>query len=127
MQEHGAFDICIEGRTIVINATGAWNVETALSWGNEYQNLVRKLNRLPWACLVNLTEFELLVPEAWEHVKQISTWSNQNNQKYEAVVCSASYQEAMVEITQGLMTNVESKIFLNLQQARSWLHQNDMF
>ncbi|MBQ4835225.1 MULTISPECIES: hypothetical protein [Pseudoalteromonas] len=127
MREHGNFEMYIKGQTIVVDAMGAWNLETALRWSDEYQKNVHLLADKPWACLVNLTQFELLVPEAWAHIKRYSQWSNEQNQQYEAVVCGASYQQALVELIHEAMPNVDTQIFLNLDDAKSWLTQKGMF
>ena len=86
-----------------VKAIGAWNYETALSYGKEYKQLISKLRDKPWACLVDLTEWELFTPEAGEHVDELNDWGNINNQKYEVVICSLYIQKALLEKTHEVL------------------------
>lgn len=88
MQEHGSFDMKIINQTLVVKAFRAWNYETVLRYGTEYKQLIEKLKNKPWACLVDLTEWELATPDIWEHIDELNEWGNINNQRYEVVICS---------------------------------------
>jgi len=55
------------------------------------------------------------------YLNKLNEWSNDNNQKYEAVICSMSLQKSMVEKSHMAFTNVETSIFENREQAYDWL------
>ncbi|PKI16594.1 hypothetical protein [Colwellia sp. 12G3] len=121
MNEHGSFSMKIVDRTLMVEAVGAWNLETAIRWGQEFKLLVSSIEELQWACLVDLSNFELAIPEVWEHLDSVNKWSNLHNQKYEAVVCSLSLQKVLIEKSHAALTNVETKFCEDLNEAFEWL------
>ena len=52
---------------------------------------------------------------------ELNEWGNLNNQKYEVVVCGLSIQQALLEKSHEVLTNVETKFSENLKQAYEWL------
>ncbi|GAA5142881.1 hypothetical protein [Thalassotalea piscium] len=125
MQEHGSFELEIKNKTLLIKAFDSWNVETAIRFFKETRALVcaHKLKNEPWACLVDLTQWELGTPDIWPVVDELNTWANKNNQKYEAVICSSSLQKLMIERSQENLFTVEINFFDTVEQARDWLEQ----
>ena len=121
MLEHGSFDMKIIEQTLVVRCFDAWNNETVLRMCKEYKDLVSKINNKPWACIVDLTQWELSTPEMWIHIDELNVWGNINNQKYEAVVCSSSVQKYLMEKCHDVLTNVEAKFYDELVQAYEWL------
>ena len=121
MLEHGSFDMKIIEQTLVVRCFDAWNNETVLRMCKEYKDLVSKINNKPWACIVDLTQWELSTPEMWIHIDELNVWGNINNQKYEAVVCSSSVQKYLMEKSHDVLTNVEAKFYDELVQAYEWL------
>jgi hypothetical protein len=121
MQSHGSFELSIKDQTLIVKAIGAWNYETAVNCGKEYKRLVHKLKLKPWACLVDLTEWELFTPDASDYIDELNEWGNLNNQKYEVVVCGLFIQQALLEKSHEVLTNVETKFSENLKQAYEWL------
>lgn len=121
MQEHGSFNMNITDQIIIINAYGAWNLETALRWGREFKLLANQIESSPWACIVDLSSFELAIPEVWEHIDEINDWCNLHNQKYEVVICSLSIQKSLLENSHKKLTNVETNFCSSLKQSIEWL------
>tara|TARA_R110001583_G_scaffold155625_1_gene307280 strand:- start:507 stop:896 length:390 start_codon:yes stop_codon:yes gene_type:complete len=121
MREHGSFQMTIVDQTIVIQCFGTWNLETVLRLCEEYKELVEKINEKPWACLVDLSQWELATPAMWNEISELNEWSNNNNQKYEAVIYSLSIQRALMVDSHIVLTNVETNFFENLDQAYKWL------
>lgn len=122
VQEHGYFNIEIVEQTLIIKCFEAWNFETTLRFCKEYKELVEKINDKPWACLVDLNQWDLATPDMWDEIHKLNEWSNINNQKYEAVICSMSLQKSMVEKSHTAFTNVETSFFENREQAYDWLN-----
>jgi hypothetical protein len=121
MNEHGSFSMKIVDRTLIVKAEGAWNLETAIRWGQEFKLLVNRIEEHQWACLVDLSNFELAIPEVWDHLNSVNEWSNLHNQKYEAVVCSLSIQKVLIKKSHAVLTNVETKFCEGLNEAYEWL------
>jgi hypothetical protein len=121
VKEHGSFNMYIINQCIVVEALGAWNIETALRFGKEYQSLVSQIEYQQWACLVDFTRFELAVPEVWKHLDIINEWGNQHNQKYEVLVCSSLTQVTLMEKSHEILSNVETKFCETLIEAKVWL------
>lgn len=121
MIEHGSFKIEVVGQTLVVQCFDDWNIETVLRMCEEYKEHVRKINNKPWACLVDLSQWELSVPEMWDEIDKLNYWGNLNNQKYEAVVCGMSIQKTLMQASHEVLTNVESRFFPTLEEAYEWL------
>ena len=64
MLEHGSFEFEVVEQTLVVKCFDAWNVETVLRMCSEYKDHVKKINDKPWACLVDLTQWELVSSES---------------------------------------------------------------
>ena len=122
MQEHGSFQMKIVEQTLIIKCFDAWNLETVLRLCKEYKGLVEQINDKPWACLVDLSQWELATPEMWDEISELNKWGNSNNQKYEAVICSTSLQKTLMEDSHKVLTNVETKFCENIEQAYEWLN-----
>lgn len=127
MLEHGSYKFEINQQTLVVRCFDAWNIETVISMCHEYKIHVNKIKNKPWACLVDLTQWELSTPGMWDHIDELNEWGNINNQKYEAVVCSSSLQQHFMENSHEVLTNVESKFFDTLPQAYQWLESLDVY
>lgn len=123
MLEHGSFRMEINAQTLIIRCYGAWNIQTVIRMCQEYREHVNRISDSPWACLVDFTQWELSTPEMWEHIDELNEWGNANNQKFEAVVCSLSIQQHLMEISHDVLTNVDARFFDNLTQAYEWLEE----
>ncbi len=121
MQSHGSFEVTIIDQTLTVKAFGAWNYETALSYGEEFKQLACKLRNKPWACLLDLTEWELFTSDSWDYLNELNEWCNINNQKYEVIICSSPTQKALLEKTHVLLPNVEARFFDDFENAYKWL------
>ena len=97
MLEHGSFNLSLIDQTIISEAFGSWNIETAIRWADEFKLLVGQISNAPWACIVDLSNFELAPLDVWAYIDEINLWCNVNNQKYEVLICSSSLQKAILE------------------------------
>lgn len=122
MQEHGSYSLEIKNKTHILKAYGAWNYETVKRWGAETKQLVSTIKSNPWACLVDLTDWELATPDAREYVSNLNLWFNDNNLKYLAVVYSLYLQKEILKISHAALTNVEIKYFETLEEGEKWLN-----
>lgn len=123
MNEHGSFRMEVVEQTLIIKCFDAWNSETVERLCKEYKAQVSKIYDKPWACLVDLSGWELSTPDMWEKIDELNIWANANNQRYEAVICSMSIQKTLMEASHEVLTNVETKFCKTPQQAYLWLEQ----
>ncbi|GAC12888.1 hypothetical protein [Aliiglaciecola lipolytica] len=121
MQSHGSFEIYTKDQALIVKAIGAWNYETALSCAKAYKELVIQFNGKPWACLLDLTEWELFTPEASDCIDQLNEWGNEHNQKYEVVIFRSAIQKGVMEKSHRVLTNVETMFCESFEQAELWL------
>lgn len=121
MLEHGSFNLSLIDQTIISEAFGSWNIETAIRWADEFKLLVGQISNAPWACIVDLSNFELAPLDVWSYLDEINLWCNANNQKYEVLICSSSLQKAILEKSKGNLTNVQTHFCLNLTEGKKLL------
>lgn len=122
MQEHGSFKLQIVDQTLVVQCFGSWNLETVLRMCKEYKVLAEQISDKPWACLVDLSQWELSTPEMWDEIDKLNEWGNENNQRYEAVICKLSIQKSLMEDSHTVLTNVETNFCQNIEHAYEWLN-----
>ncbi len=122
MKGHGAYKLEVNNNTITFNAYGAWNYETAEEWGRELKDIVVQMNNKPWAFLSNLTEWELITPDAKEYISELYSWFNKQNFKYLAIIYGLSVQKSLLEEHHKIFTNVEIEYFDDLDEAICWLN-----
>ncbi len=121
MQEHGSFDITCLNQTIIIKAIGSWNLETAVRYIKEYKRAVSLIKSNPWACLVDLTEWELATPDVVAYIAEFNAGGHSHNQKYEVVIHSLCLQKKLLANSHKVLTNVETKFCKNIEEAIVWL------
>ncbi|WP_028862868.1 hypothetical protein [Psychromonas aquimarina] len=121
MQEHGSFTIRIVGQLIRVQAFGAWNYETAKRFCIEYKAAAQSLIQEPWACLLDLSKWELATPDIRGLVEERNLWANRNNQKYEVVVCRSPLQRYLIEKMLLNLNNIELNFFKEQSEALDWL------
>jgi len=121
MQEHGSFTIEIIDQTLIIKCFDAWNLETVIRLCREYKEHVESIKDKPWACLVDLSKWELSTPEMWDEISKLNEWGNLNNQKYEVVIFGMYIQQTLMEESHTVLTNVETKFYDTIEQAYEWL------
>lgn len=120
--EHGSFEFEVNGQVLIMRPEGAWNFETAVRCCREYKELANTINDSPWACLVNLLSWELGTPDIWPEIDEVNAWADKNNEKFEAVICSNSLQNTLLEQTYDKFTNVQTAFFDTEEEALKWLN-----
>jgi hypothetical protein len=122
MKAHGSYKLEVNKHTVTFKAYDSWNYEAAFEWGEEIKGIVNQLKNEPWACLVDLTEWELATPDTRTYISELYSWLNDQNLKYIAVIFGLSIQKEVLEHTYSILTNVEKKYCVDLEQANNWLH-----
>ncbi|MEM9102843.1 MAG: hypothetical protein AAGB12_11025 [Pseudomonadota bacterium] len=120
---HGYFLNEVKSNILFTYWYGAWNFETACVWAENYISLAKPLSHAPWANLVDLTHWDLGIPEIDNVVKETNVWCDQNNLTCEVVVCSLYTQGELAKGTHELLNNVNTKIVTEEKEAISWLNE----
>lgn len=121
MRKRGSYTLEISGQTLILHAYGPWNIKTANSMCFDAKQLIKTIHHKPWACLTDITEWELGTPDIWEPVKKLNSWANRNNQKYEVTVCSPGIQKSLIEKSMKTLTNSELAYVSSKEEALEWL------
>lgn len=127
MKEHGAFKMQVVDQTLIVKCFDTWNHETVKRLCKEYKDHVWQINNKPWACLVDLSQWELSTPEMWDDIDELNIWGNANKQRYEAVVCSLSIQKELMIASHEVLTKVETSFCDNIEQAYQWLESRGVY
>ena len=122
LQQHGSFTIEIKQRTIEINAFAAWNEQTSEQFRQAYLELAQQLRKQPWACLINLLEWELGTGEILRVGQELNAWSFANKQRFSAIVCESSLHRHLIEKIQEPTKSIEHRYFTDVESARVWLN-----
>lgn len=121
MPKHGSYSITTHKQILTMKAYDEWNIETVISCCRSFKIKANKLKHKNWACLVDLSEWELGPPEILHEIKKLNVWSEKNNQTFEAVVIKNALQRQLLEITHMAFNNIQAKFFDNHHDALSWL------
>lgn len=122
MKTHGSYTLDVNNNIIVFTAYDSWNYEAAIEWGDELKSIVTNMNGEPWACLVDLTKWELITPGARDYISDLYSWLNDQNLKYLGVVFGFSIQKSVLEKTYEIFTSVDIKYCVDLDEANDWLN-----
>jgi len=76
---------------LYVDMAGTWNKEQALAYTEEYKKQVSRYFAREWACVLNLQNLEMLLPETFqiETLRALNTWSFIKGMKAIAVIVSA--------------------------------------
>lgn len=121
MNMHGGFKIDLHGNTLKVTAYDAWNLETSLCYCREYYRMAAKLYSRPWACLCDLTNWELLTPDSIEPIIASNMWSKKHNLKYESIACGSPLHMDATKQVQSVLTETKIRHFNTLRDAEQWL------
>ncbi len=123
MLEHGSYQMRREGQIILITAFQAFNKEGVLKWAQEYKSLAEPIKSSPWACLCDISQWELFTPDAWEVIEEVNHWCDANNLKYLVFICDSDIKiikQEMIKKSHSVMSNVTLEFCDNFQQGYDW-------
>ncbi|WP_340679230.1 hypothetical protein [Paraglaciecola sp.] len=127
MQQHGSFTIDTKGRTLEIIAHAAWNEQTSMQFKHAYMALAQDLSSAPWACLINLLDWELGTGEILQVGQQLNAWSFEHNQRYSAIICGTSLHRQLIEKIQEPTRSIEHQYFTDVISAQNWLRSLGLY
>jgi hypothetical protein len=86
--EHGGFNVSLDGETLLIVVTGAWNVETAKTYSELVHNTIEPVKDKFWGLISDLNEWELCTPECELLLVKLFTECRSKGLQREAIVNS---------------------------------------
>ncbi|TPH13433.1 hypothetical protein [Litorilituus lipolyticus] len=123
-EEHGIFEVKVEGRLLLVEATGPFNEELINQYQSALKSCINTLQGSSWNQVITLHDMSLFTPEA----EQALTHSliERHNKGLEScgvvigdVNCKALVSAQMSRCYQK--ANVKHKYFTTLEEAKAWL------
>jgi len=121
LPKHGSYSIAIDNQVLTVKAYDAWNMETVVSYFKKFKVQAEKLKHENWSCIVDLSHWELGPPEMLDEIKKLNIWSEENNQKFKAVIVKDAVQEHFLEGAHMVFSQTQSNFFDNHADALFWL------
>ena len=127
-QAHGKFTLRVEGRLLITEVCGPWNVELVELWAKESRDLVKYLSaRGKWASLAIVKQSLLSTPDAMAILGEVMSYAV----KEANMVASAKVRTEDVEgfgLVEPLFHNMYKNLcpfnfFTDTSAASDWLEQ----
>jgi len=80
--EHGVFEVKIEDKILLIDATGPFNEELIIQYEKALESCIKNLETSTWNQIVTLHKFSLFTPEAEQKLTQ--TLKNRSSRRLKA-------------------------------------------
>ena len=68
--EHGVFEVKIEDKILLVDATGPFNEELILQYEKSLESCIKYLETSKWNQIITLRQFSLFTPEAEQKLTQ---------------------------------------------------------
>lgn len=121
---HGEFKIQIDGRIVVIEAEGPFNIELTQSFGPVAAEFTERMRGAPWGVLVIADGDFLLTPEAEEAMREAEARYEDGGRRVTAfVIGGAPWSQIVRSQWQRVYANNarQPQFFDDLSSARDWL------
>jgi hypothetical protein len=81
-----------------VRLSGTWNAEDTMQFSGDFKRQVSRYFAREWACVLNLKELELLVPDAYQvHAfRALNTWSYIKGMQAMAILFSPDSRSALL-------------------------------
>lgn len=121
---HGGFNIDIDGRIVVIEAEGPFNIELTQSFGPVAADFTERMRGAPWGVLVIANGDFLLTPEAEEAMREAEARYEDGGRRVTAfVIGGAPWSQIVRSQWQRVYAHNARKpeFFDDQDSARAWL------
>lgn len=121
---HGGFKIDIDGRIVVIEAEGPFNLELTQSFGPVAAEFTERMRGAPWGVLVIANGDFLLTPEAEEAMREAEARYEDGGRRVTAfVIGGAPWNQIVRSQWQRVYSNNarQPQFFDDSVSAREWL------
>lgn len=128
--EHGGFELKLDGDILLAVVNGAWNVETAKAYGQAILKLIEPCKHKTWALISDVKEWELCTPDCELLMRQLWAECWGKGMKREAVI-NNNIQSVKLDLfhkhtKQGSLKvspDVFQRCFFETEkEAREWLN-----
>ena len=125
-EEHGIFEIKVEGNLLLVDATGPFNEELIIHYKKSIESCIQKLEVSQWKQIITLHQMSLFTPEAEEALTQ--TLINRKNRSLVAcgvVIADVDGKTLVKEQMSRCYQRAEVKYqyFNSINEAKNWLNQ----
>jgi hypothetical protein len=121
---HGEYQLERHGQIIILSCIGAWNDYTARKMCEEFLTHAKNISDQPWACLTDLSKWELGAPEIWPPLQKLYKWSNDHNQELQAIVTVTRLQKILMKRAHAPLTKMRVQQFPERTPALHWFTEN---
>jgi hypothetical protein len=126
--EHGGFNVTLQGDVLVVVVTGAWNAETAKAYQDVVQSSISSIKGKAWGLICNLSEWELCTPDCESMIIDLVTKCRHDGMRREAFICETDsvkldlfYKRDKSDVSQVIVEQPQRRFFNNDQSAWQWL------
>lgn len=124
-EAHGTLDLRVEGRVLIVEGTGPWNMESIKSSGAKAEPLIKQLSGEPWVALVILHGESIYVPSAMNSLIQAVSHERSLGRCATALLVNDCFspgfaKQHLAEIYQK--ANEIYEFFDDTDHARQWLN-----
>lgn len=125
MRPHGTYSIQREGRALVIDIQGSWNLEGYLDFARDFREAAQPLCGEPWGALVDVRQWGLSTPDIEAADHELQLWTLKHNQRWRAFVSDNQVlkQTQIESHAEPVRGQTESRFFTSMADARSWFYQ----
>ena len=121
---HGSLDIRVEGRLLILEGTGPWNLESLNDSGEIAAPLVEPLKGKPWGVVVTILGEPIYVPDAADKLAQVVRQDKLDGRIATAVIVDkcASPHFARTHLSEIYTQAGETfEFFSTLHEAKNWV------
>lgn len=120
---HGSYNIVIQDSLVVLTIKGAWNLETAQSFAQDYISKVSEVAEQEWCSIINVLKWELGTPDIWGETNKVHSWAYHNNLKSEVVVHNSCIKAELLKRFHPKENNVDTHFCDSMNAAYQWLNR----
>lgn len=122
MQAHGHFNMYREGRLLICQPMGAFNLSGAMAYEQQFKEVVAPLLGAPWGIVELTEEFEAAGPDVIERFNRQFHWCAANGCDFMAVVMpEQGFRRYMANQMLADVPFIESRYFDDAASAIAWL------
>jgi hypothetical protein len=123
-KEHGLFEVKIEGKILLVDATGPFNEELIIKYKKALESCIQNLEISKWNQIITLHEFSLFTPEAEQSLTQTLINRRTRGLIASAVVFVDIEGESLIKVQMSNCYNkagVKHQFMSSVDDAKKWL------
>jgi len=119
---HGSYKLYLVHRVLVSKSYGSWNAATCRDFFKHYVRLATPLINQPWGGLIDVSQWQLAIPEAESIAVTFERWCCENNRDFVAIVGSSSIIDFQLKRSGMACHNklVDVRYFCDVDSATAW-------